>query len=752
MSLENPIITTNLDADSDSPRLARVQLKESVDFINTIPEGNSEWAFFDALDEAKLSTSAYVGQKVVCKDYSVGNNAGLITGQWVATGVITPDSGNPAHNSLPLVFKQSFGSTVSVKQYGLKGDGLDDPSLLATIATTGRIMLFPDGTYYGNPVLLSEGTKWRGEDMDKVIIDIPTDRNEVTIWIKESNCSVENMTIRTTMSNIGSGTNGTMVTVGLGTSFLTSQDELKNTILRNLKGVNLGEPCNAITVIGNVSSIEIDNIEGDGYAQGVVCHWGSNRNLDLTFIESYYPNNITLGKLSFKNLDFGGLFISACYNVTLDHMSLKNCGQVLSVIAGDSVGAPATINDNILKNITLDNIYAYGLTGSDCITIDGEGHEPTSDLWGRVDMGSVSLSNIYMDCLTATDAINITDSNGVKLRDVTVDMAVASSSSVACSVILSKSVTIDNLVTSAPTPLRIDRASNVKVDGMKADNKLGTASFGVDIRGIRYSDNLSANVNIGDTVLPITTLFPLRVYRGDVVRLTSDPTKFAVVSGHYADTTSIAVEPLTFAATSGDSVFLDTRTKGVSVKNSQLLGYSSGITDASSYTSIDILDITAKDNTISVGTTNPISLTKTINRNLAGNKFDDGTLVIYPFSPAFTGVIVTYTNQDGKYYVQDGICYFEIEIDYTGLDTADPSAIQITNLPLSHKDQGRGTVSVNTYLSTGLTLLAADSIQPMFWISNANMIFADSSGALVAYNSGKIAAAGKILLSGSFLV
>lgn len=83
-------------------------------------------SFYDSLQIALSDEKAKVGQRVRCADYADGNGAGEIVGEWVSTGVITPDLGNPAHNSLPLVFKQIFGNRVSTKQYGAKEDGVTD--------------------------------------------------------------------------------------------------------------------------------------------------------------------------------------------------------------------------------------------------------------------------------------------------------------------------------------------------------------------------------------------------------------------------------------------------------------------------------------------------------------------------------------------------------------------------------------------------------------------------------------------------
>jgi len=646
---------------------------------------------------------------------------------------------------------RQYSGRINAKWYGAKGNGVDESAILTTLAALGKTVFFPNGTYKGSPLALSSNTKFIGEDIDLTIFDIPTDRNEITIWINNSGCAVENATIHTTMSNIGSGTNGTMVTIGHGTNIEEPLAEVSDTILRNLKGVNLGELCNAITVIGNINGIIIDNVQGDGFAQGIVAHWGSNRNPDLTFIKAYYPHNIYIPNISFSNLANGGLFISACYDVSVGHMHLVDCGQVLSIVAGDSVGAPTSIEDTIMKNIHIEDIYAENVTGEKPITIDGEGHEPTSDDWGRIKFGSVTIDNIYMDCSGTTGgALVIEDADGVNIDSLTVDMSISNSK--ACDIARSKNITIENLKTNASTSVKVDRSKNITLVNLSAENEKGTATHGIDILGHRYQESLVGAVSIGATSITIASAFPLRVYKGDKIRLLASVDDFAIVTDHYNVGTTINVEATTWAANDGDTVFLDVRTQNLNITDASIDGYEYGISDLISSGFGDITDVLIKNSTIGNSVQDPIQLTRTENLNLAGNKNLKGEPIISTFEPTLAAVTVTLSNRDGKYFVQDGICHFEIEIDYTSLDTADASAIQIGNMPITPKKFGNGNIQLNTYLSTGFNFSATDTLRPVFWDSNSNIVFGNASGTLIAYNSGKIIAAGKILLSGSYYI
>ena len=105
------------------------------------------------LVEGMSDITLTAGTRVRYRDYSDGNMAGDIVGEWVSTGTITQGLGNPAHNSLPLVFKQSFVSTINVKQFGAVGDGVTDDwaayrECLIYCSTNGFTMLIPKGVFF----------------------------------------------------------------------------------------------------------------------------------------------------------------------------------------------------------------------------------------------------------------------------------------------------------------------------------------------------------------------------------------------------------------------------------------------------------------------------------------------------------------------------------------------------------------------------------------------------------------------------
>jgi len=121
------------------------------------------------------------------------------------------------------------------------------------------------------------------------------------------------------------------------------------------------------------------------------------------------------------------------------------------------------------------------------------------------------------------------------------------------------------------------------------------------------------------------------------------------------------------------------------------------------------------------------------------------------FTPEIQLVTVTMTNQVGNYRRVGDVVFFDIEIDYNSLNTADGSAITIGGLPFNIATTGHIFGTINYQDSTGLNLTAGDELHISGNAATTFIVFTDSAGALVGYNSGKISASGQIILSGHYI-
>jgi len=129
--------------------------------------------------------------------------------------------------------------------------------------------------------------------------------------------------------------------------------------------------------------------------------------------------------------------------------------------------------------------------------------------------------------------------------------------------------------------------------------------------------------------------------------------------------------------------------------------------------------------------------------------FDDLGAINQTWTPIFGFVAApTYTTQLGKYIRIGNRVDFSIELAWSGLDTTDTSAIQIAIPVGSVAKHINGTI--NDFDSTGL-ILSAVTNPILRMVSNTQITIADNGGSL-AYNSGKILAAGTLIISGSYWI
>jgi hypothetical protein len=153
----------------------------------------------------------------------------------------------------------------------------------------------------------------------------------------------------------------------------------------------------------------------------------------------------------------------------------------------------------------------------------------------------------------------------------------------------------------------------------------------------------------------------------------------------------------------------------------------------------DSSDVSATVSNIGTGSFN-------IEPSSVGDTYVEGT-----WSPAFGAVSVSYTSQTGRYTRIGNLCYFELEIDYTSLNTADTSDIQVS-LPFTAANNGFGSVTINLSHSTGATFAGGNAVHASLSSAASLITLSDANGTNWDYNDGKLAASGTLMLAGVYLV
>jgi hypothetical protein len=121
------------------------------------------------------------------------------------------------------------------------------------------------------------------------------------------------------------------------------------------------------------------------------------------------------------------------------------------------------------------------------------------------------------------------------------------------------------------------------------------------------------------------------------------------------------------------------------------------------------------------------------------------------FTPALVGATVSHTGQVGDAKRIGSLMFIDMEIDYNTLDTADTSDIQISGFPVAAAGKS-GSFNVNLQTSTGATFALTDYVVPTLYASGTAIALTAANGTNWDYNDGKLAAAGKLVISGSYPV
>ena len=121
------------------------------------------------------------------------------------------------------------------------------------------------------------------------------------------------------------------------------------------------------------------------------------------------------------------------------------------------------------------------------------------------------------------------------------------------------------------------------------------------------------------------------------------------------------------------------------------------------------------------------------------------------FVPALVGATITMSSQIGRATRNGNLQFIDMEIEYTGLDTTDTSDIQINGFPDAVEGTS-GSFSINLQTSTGAQFLLTDYVVPTLYANGITLALTAADGSNWDYNAGKLAAAGKLVLSGSYLV
>ncbi len=245
----------------------------------------------------------------------------------------------------------------------------------------GGVLFIPEGVYEYDATALGElqikqPIKIFGAGKNKTILKFKVTNKQASIRILASNVEIKNLEIQVNMIEAlgggGKAEYGTGITAGW--FFQNTEHEvvknlqIEDVVIRRKAGSFVAT---AITLIGRVSEVNINNIDILGFTSKlVILHWGGytvlNENIlapealehpDYGLFETYHPHDIQISNIFYE--EAANLFaISSSYNVHIQNVSGGPTSDLLFMLPGDEINDFAVPEDKtkIGSNITLENI------------------------------------------------------------------------------------------------------------------------------------------------------------------------------------------------------------------------------------------------------------------------------------------------------------------------------------------------------------------------------------------------------------
>ena len=477
-------------------------------------------------------------------------------------------------------------------------------AIVAAMAFNG-ILNVPRGQFQVNPFENTNSTKIRGAGSEHTTFLIQPTSNAPSVWGLSSDMEFCGYTVKIDPAVIGEhdGLYSTGLTIGRY-FYAPAYDPIRRVKVDDVKVVRTGAVenlVNSFTIIGDVAGVTATNCEAVGGLGGMVMHWGVDQigtYGDAITTRTFHPNDITVENFKVSDTVQGwAVFISACYNVTVNGLTVDNVELAVSLQAGDvgNTYSVAAEKDLVNTGIHVDGVHGTVVNPTtaqtSAITVRGSGNYNGD--WNVTPFKNCSIRNVtlFADGVTAASSAVVwarelyatnhaaNSEQGIVFENIRVWVDPAETEQTkGFHFELGAGIRGVNLQTNAHNGVNLDRVKNSRFEVFaKNPNATTTATenYGVRTAGARYTEQLNANVAAGATSLSVAASFDLRLFPGDILRLSSDPSKHAVVSA-FTNGTTIPVEATDFTATSGDFIYLDKRIENVDVSGG-VKGYPYGV-------------------------------------------------------------------------------------------------------------------------------------------------------------------------------
>jgi hypothetical protein len=528
-------------------------------------------------------TQAIIGVGGV--DQMTVSNAGVVTANSFVGNVTATGS------STARTLANRFADVVNVLDFGADPTGVvDSTQAFIDANATGSEVLVPKGTYILKNTIPIYG-KLRGV-LGQSIINLTIDNAEgLGFWL-QPNSSIEGLTINRNVSVAPvNGARGNAIFAGEysgGTPIAGNTGKLyENIVIRDIEINATGIKWNTISLIGNVAHFQVQNIWIDGIILiPILCHWTKT-----TSNVSYHPRNgsiknihITSASNYFDNVDYGGVYLSACHDISIENTYAENCSRGPVIASGDigNYYASPESKGRVLTNILCKNIAVKNWK-NEGFWIVGRSAEISAGIRSiaNVDGMSVSLENITMQRgadSTSAEGLIVRFVSNVQVKNIQIFNVDGEQQTLTgvpgVSITAANNISIQGGIR-VPQAIEVVSGNGIELDvdlNWNATN-YGSASYvGLLIDGTEETATTSSVVNINGTSITLASI-PCDIY--PEMEFTQGGNRFyftgAAVSGD-ANVT-IGILPAIAAIASSAIITIENGANNLVVKDSKISGY-----------------------------------------------------------------------------------------------------------------------------------------------------------------------------------
>lgn len=481
------------------------------------------------------------------------------------------------------------GAVIDIRSLGAMGDGVTSDTtafVLGGSFTQKTFVIANTGSSYVVNGTITVNCRFVGVGMPTIALTVNggtypnADRG---FWMKSNSAMIG---LRIERGVTGSGPSGEFNNAIVVGEYATAGTEYTNILIDTveLHGVDAGLGRRSIFgAYGNTHDCIWRNLKITGYVSyGMMHHWGGDFDTaapDTSAVTmSWHPRRITVEDVFMDSFDpdngLGGIYLSACHDITVSRVSVQDCRAPFTVAAGDVGGlvAQGESANSVCKNLRFENCSAknFSVVG---FLVGGESGTRAGGKWYAID-NDVSL---MIDGLSVERGALSTAARCVDLgmfQNIDVRSLNLAHQGDGFTTILTPGLFIQacNAVrvqgrTNIPFAHEVAGGTNIVIDtdDYCLLSNYDESAIGTRLTGQSGAHTLGAALAVNDTTVTLTDL-DFDIVAGSTITVSGSTMTVLAAVGTSTTPVVISITPSLVAAANGTAATVEKATKNIDVR------------------------------------------------------------------------------------------------------------------------------------------------------------------------------------------